>query len=176
MSDPRAPAPRCRTLSVMRAGSPPRLGLLLATLTLALSACAPAPAAAPVIELVVPTPPPAPTIEAKVAEVEEPPREPPKARIAGDLRPMIIRIVHTERRQADAEQVQKRLTNLGATVHLYPTSEEGNESHVGHLYINGSMLKYGPLIMRVVEDIEPQEVHQEDTLEGDHNAVVWVVR
>ncbi len=176
MSGARFAALCCRMLSAMRPRSSLRSRAWLTACALALASCAPRPVVAPVVEVLVPVAPPVSTSEAVVAAPDEPEREPPQARIAGDLRPMIVRIVHTASREHDAELIQQRLTDLGAKAHLYPTSDEGNESHVGRLYIKGAFQKYAPLIIRTVEDIEPQEVHQEDSLEGGHNAVVWVVR
>jgi hypothetical protein len=159
-----SPRPKLKLYAALMAGA------------LALAACTQGAVVAPVVEIIVPPPPPLSSSEPVVAAPDEPEREPPRAKIAGDLHPIIVRIVHTASRQQDAELIQKRLAALGATVHLYPTSDEGNDAHVGRLNIKGAFQKYAPLIVRTVEDIEPQEVHQEDSLEGDHNAVVWVVR
>ncbi|MFO0759377.1 MAG: hypothetical protein U0359_22985 [Byssovorax sp.] len=148
----------------------------LVALSSALGGCGPSPAMTPIAEVTVPTAPPAPPGEATAKVAVDDEDAPRKARPAGDLRTIILRIVHTERRKEDAEKLQKRLTDMGATVRLYPTSDDLNEPHVGHLYVKKSAEKLAPIIVRAVSDVEEEEVVHEEGLEGDHNAVLWVVR
>jgi len=44
-----------------------------------------------------------------------------------------IRLVHVDRRRADAEEAARRLRALGATVELFETSDSDNEGHTGAL-------------------------------------------
>lgn len=177
MTSPRAPALCCRRLVPVSLRLLPRIRATLAGALLALAGCAQGPVVAPVAEVIVPPAPPLSSAEAAVAAPsDEPEREPRRAKVAGDLRPVILRIVHTAKRAKDAEFISKRLTSLGATVRLYPTSDDLNEPHAGHLYVKDGFEKYAPLIVRAVADLEPEEIVSENNLEGDHNLVLWVVR
>ena len=73
---------------------------------------------------------------------------------AENLQGVTIRIVHVARRKTDAQRALEKLTQLGANVQLYETSDSGNTSYAGKLVVKNGYENYSALITKTVRDVE----------------------
>lgn len=74
--------------------------------------------------------------------------------IAENLQGVTIRIIHVARRKYDAQRASEKLTQLGANVHLYETTDSGNAAFSGKLITKNGYEKYSTMIINAVSDVE----------------------
>lgn len=97
-----------------------------------------------------------------------------------NLNGITIRIIHVSRRKADAEYASQLLRQLGATVHLYETSNSGNSSFVAKLITKQGYENYSPIIINALRNVEQlnmdnSTVYQKSFSNGqDFN--LWIAR
>jgi uncharacterized caspase-like protein len=65
-----------------------------------------------------------------------------------------VRIVYVPRRKADAQRAQEKLSQLGAIVNLYETSDSGNAAYIGKLIVKNGYENYSAAIINAVSDVE----------------------
>lgn len=87
-----------------------------------------------------------------------------------------IRVVHVDRRRADAEEAARRLRALGATVELFETSDSGNEAHTGTLYVRSGYRQLADAVIDAAKDLEPLEAAEGTTFSPGQQFNVWITR
>ena len=92
-----------------------------------------------------------------------------------EIRGIAVRIIYTKRRMADANEVKKRLSGVGAKPDLFPISDRDIKEHAGKLYYkNPSHFEAAEQIKALVADIESLEVELSSSVKAGF-LYVWVV-
>ena len=156
--------------------------VLLVTIVFACAACGAgsrdASSADDVVTIQAPTAAPSGSAIAIATTTELAPLPPPKPRVAPprDLDGAIVRIVYTAAREADARTVQSRLEERGVKVIMAPTSDSGNEPHLGKLYVESKRYEDRiDQIVQLVADIEALTPEPDD-LSDEVDFNLWVAR
>jgi len=87
-----------------------------------------------------------------------------------------IRVVHVDRRRADAEEAARRLRALGAAVELFETSDSGNEAHTGSLYVRSGYRQLADVVIDAVKDLEPLGATEGTTFSPGQQFNLWITR
>jgi chromosome segregation ATPase len=92
-----------------------------------------------------------------------------------EIRGAQIVVVYTKSRLADATAASNRLTKLGATVSLSPTSDTDNERFIQKIFYNSdNQLETAKQIKAAIADIEPVEIAHSNI--SGPKFYLWIVR
>ena len=88
----------------------------------------------------------------------------------------MVRIIFTERRRRDAENVARRLQRRGARTELSPTSDDGNDPHRGRLYTKAGFERHAARIVEEVAGVQRLTIDlASGSFDQGQNFNLWIV-